>query len=73
MKDVKGKESTKRITIILSDSTVNQIEYIMNVLKIRSYNEVIRTALVNGYSIDSYFEYAKTKANTNVNNFYMNN
>lgn len=73
MKNEFNKQSTKRITIILDSSTVDQIQYIMNVLKIRSYNEVIRTMIVNGYSIDNFYQYAKSKENTNVNNFFLNN
>jgi len=65
MRSREKKEQTKKISIILENSTVDKIEFVMSVFKIRSYNTFIRTALIQGYSIDQLYKYATLRDEVN--------
>lgn len=67
------KVSRKKITIQLENNLVEKIEYIMAVLKIRTYNSILTTALMYGYSIEQLYEYAKTRESVNTVSKFNNN
>jgi len=71
------KLKVKLIGLKLDLSTVEQIEFIMRTLKIRTYTEVIKHCMFSDVSLNQYYQYSKTislvgdneqQSNKDVNN-----